>query len=143
MSTPIFHPTYSRTLCAGALLLALGACSFMGAAAPQQLEVHAMLGERELHGVGCMLANDSGRWTVVAPGRVTVVASRAPLSVDCLRQGAGSAAEQAESPAELARLDAHQRIAAEGARAYPATINVKLLPTVAAGPPLAVGSPLF
>src|SRR4051812_9225149 len=49
----------------------------------QQVEVHAILDHREVAGVGCLLANDFGRWFVVAPGRVTVVRSSKPLAVYC------------------------------------------------------------
>lgn len=59
----------------------------------QQVEVHTILDHREVTGVGCLLANDLGRWFVVAPGRVTVARSSKPLAVDCKRDGVGSADE--------------------------------------------------
>jgi hypothetical protein len=59
----------------------------------QQVEVHAILDHREVAGVGCLLANDVGRWFVVAPGRVTVIRSSKPLAVYCKRDGVGSADE--------------------------------------------------
>jgi hypothetical protein len=136
----------------GALALALGGCALFAVGGPQQLEVHALLDGREVTGVGCMLANDSGRWYVAAPGRVTVMRSRGALSVDCLREGAGSNADQAEAPAERARLTAHFLISADGGfhpgRAgadlfYPATLNVTMRAPPAAGSAPAVGSPVF
>lgn len=63
----------------------------------QQLEIHAILDHREVTGVGCVLSNAAGRWFVVAPGRVTVERSRSPLTIDCAREGAGSAVEVAQA----------------------------------------------
>ena len=63
----------------------------------QQLEIHAILDHREVTGVGCALSNAAGRWFVVAPGRVTVERSRSPLTIDCAREGAGSAVEVAQA----------------------------------------------
>ena len=82
-------------------LLALGAClagcvgsgGINGDSPDQQVEVHAILDHREVSGVGCLLANDIGRWFVVAPGRVTVTRSSKPLAVYCKRDGVGSADE--------------------------------------------------
>ena len=61
----------------------------------QQLEIHTILDHREVSGVGCVLSNAAGRWFVVAPGRVTVERSRSPLTIDCAREGAGSALDVA------------------------------------------------
>lgn len=63
----------------------------------QQLEIHTILDHREVTGVGCVLSNAAGRWFVVAPGRVTVERSRSPLTIDCARDGAGSAVEVAQA----------------------------------------------
>lgn len=87
-----------RIACALALAAATAGCVAAGADAPsQQLEVHAILGHREVAGVGCVLSNSAGRWFVVAPGRVTVERTRDPLTIDCAREGVGSAREQAQS----------------------------------------------
>jgi hypothetical protein len=92
---PGFHDMSSlifRTICAAALPLSLAACaSLTDDERQQQLEVHTILDHREVAGIGCVLSNDTGRWFVVAPGRVTVGRSSGPLVVDCARQGAGSA----------------------------------------------------
>jgi hypothetical protein len=89
----MFHP-YFRTACALALSAVLGGCVMAPAeTTQQQLEVHAILDHREVTGVGCVLSNAAGRWFVVAPGRVTVERSRSPLTIDCARDGAGSALE--------------------------------------------------
>jgi hypothetical protein len=142
-----------RIACLGALLLATGGCSLFDVNGPQQLEVHALFDGREVAGVGCMLANDNGRWYVALPARVTVVRSRGALSVDCLREGAGSIAEQAEAPLERSRLAAHLSIPADGGYhadgrigaglSYPATLNVVMQAPRAAGPVPAVASPVF
>lgn len=87
-----------RIACALALAAATAGCVVAGADAPsQQLEVHTILGHREVVGVGCVLSNSAGRWFVVAPGRVTVERTRDPLTIDCAREGVGSAREQAQS----------------------------------------------
>jgi hypothetical protein len=59
----------------------------------QQVEVHTILDHREVAGVGCLLANDIGRWFVLAPGRVTITRSSKPLAVYCKRDKVGSAEE--------------------------------------------------
>jgi hypothetical protein len=82
-----------RTLCALALMAAMSGCVTTPASTEQQLEVHTILDHREVAGVGCVLSNSAGRWFVVAPGRVTVVRTRAPLTVDCARADTGSARE--------------------------------------------------
>ncbi|RYE77343.1 MAG: hypothetical protein EOO80_10975, partial [Oxalobacteraceae bacterium] len=87
-----------RIACALALAAATAGCVVASADAPsQQLEVHTILGHREVVGVGCVLSNSAGRWFVVAPGRVTVERTRDPLTIDCAREGLGSAREQAYS----------------------------------------------
>jgi len=81
-----------------ALTLALGGCVMGSGESPsQQLEVHTILGHREVAGVGCVLSNSAGRWFVVAPGRVIVERTRDPLTIDCAREGVGSAREMAAS----------------------------------------------
>ena len=94
-----------RRMCAAAVPLVLAGCaSVMDGDREQQLEVHTILDHREVSGVGCVLANDAGRWFVVAPGRVTVARSKNPLTIDCARQGAGSAREQVTSRFEIGKL---------------------------------------
>jgi hypothetical protein len=66
-------------------------CATLTEPGQQQLELHTILDYREVAGIGCVLANDAGRWFVTAPGRVTVTRSARPLSVEC--GGAGSAHE--------------------------------------------------
>jgi hypothetical protein len=98
MSKPDFRLARARMLAAitTAIVTAITAgCATIDDAPTQQLEVHAILDHREVAGVGCVLSNPAGRWFVVAPGRVTVERSRAPLSIDCARDGAGNALELA------------------------------------------------
>ena len=91
---------FFRTACALALCTVTAGCVTAPAVAPtQQLEVHTILGHREVTGVGCVLSNAAGRWFVVAPGRVTVERSRSPLTIDCARDGTGSAREVADAHA--------------------------------------------
>jgi hypothetical protein len=91
---------YFRTACALALCTVTAGCVTAPPVAPtQQLEVHAILGHREVTGVGCVLSNAAGRWFVVAPGRITVERSRSPLTIDCARDGTGSAREVADAHA--------------------------------------------
>lgn len=91
---------YFRTACALALCTVMAGCVTTPSEAPtQQLEVHTILGHREVTGVGCVLSNAAGRWFVVAPGRVTVERSRSPLTIDCARDGTGAAREVADAHA--------------------------------------------
>jgi hypothetical protein len=91
---------YFRTACALALCTVMAGCVTAPSEAPtQQLEVHTILGHREVTGVGCVLSNAAGRWFVVAPGRVTVERSRSPLTIDCARDGTGRAREVADAHA--------------------------------------------
>jgi len=85
-----------RTACAFALCTVMAGCVTAPAEpTTQQLEIHTILDHREVTGVGCVLSNAAGRWFVVAPGRVTVERSRSPLTIDCAREGAGSARDVA------------------------------------------------
>jgi len=132
---------YFHTFCAAALALALGGCVMAGAEAPtQQLEVHTILGHREVAGVGCVLSNSAGRWFVMAPGRVTVERTRDPLSIDCAREGVGRAREQAAShnaslfdtdklignAAITLGMDAYLNRQAGDGVAYPSTLTVMM-----------------
>lgn len=132
---------YFHTLCAVALALALGGCVMAGSEAPtQQLEVHTILGHREVAGVGCILSNSAGRWFVMAPGRVTVERTRDPLSIDCAREGVGSAREQAAShnaslfdtdklignTAITLGMDGYLNRQAGDGVAYPATLTIMM-----------------
>ena len=80
-----------------AMLALLGGCVTNPASPLQQVEVRTVLDYREIGGVGCILSNDSGRWYVVAPARVSVTRSAQPLSVSCKKAGAGTAAEVVRS----------------------------------------------
>lgn len=88
-------------LLAGALLL--GACALQPSAPPQQIELHAMFGDRELIGVDCVVSNVQGRWPVVVPGRVTVRAS-APLKIECNRPRTAWQQEVVVDRPDLGRL---------------------------------------
>lgn len=87
-----------RTISTFALCTVMAGCVTAPAEpTTQQLEIHTILDHREVTGVGCVLSNAAGRWFVVAPGRVTVERSRSPLTIDCARDGAGSAVEVSQA----------------------------------------------
>jgi len=146
--------SYSRIACAFALTAFLAGCVITPTTTTQQLELHTILDHREVTGVGCVLSNGAGRWFVVAPGRVTVERTREPLSVDCAREGTGSAREQvAARPGS--RFDADRLIGnlivrtpldayfdrnAGASVAYPSIITVLMRPAQGrAGSPEASG----
>jgi hypothetical protein len=91
---------------ASALALAglLAGCATMTEPRQQLLELHTILEYREVAGVGCVLANEAGRWFVIAPGRVTVTRSAGPLSIECAREGTGSARELVASRFDTGKL---------------------------------------
>ena len=168
MSSPRFHGPRAR---APGVVLRLSAYLFAGLSAGlsgcasiddrpmQQLEVHTILDHREVAGVGCVLANGAGRWFVLTPGRVTVQRSRDPLTVDCAREGVGSAVEQASasSPSMLdtdkligkvvvaAGIDGYVRPFDGAAVSYQPTLTVLMRPakTPAASQGEEGGNPLF
>ncbi len=86
------------------LLAALGGCATLTESSQQLVELHTIAANREVAGVGCVLANDAGRWFVVAPGRVTIERSSDPLRVECAREGQGSATELVESRFDTGKL---------------------------------------
>jgi hypothetical protein len=105
-----------------------------GDSSKQQVEVHAILDNREVGGVGCLLANDLGRWFVVAPGRVTITRSSKPLAVYCKRDGVGSADEWWGAHYNANRLvgnilfSAGLRDVVENNYVYAATLTVTMRP---------------
>ncbi|TFW28379.1 hypothetical protein [Massilia horti] len=86
------------------LAAALGGCATLLDSSEQLVELHTILDNREVAGIGCVLANDAGRWFVVAPGRVTIVRSSTALTVDCARQGVGSSRELVDSRFSTGKL---------------------------------------
>jgi hypothetical protein len=144
-----------RIACAATALSCTAGCATLGDAdRRQQLEVHTILEHREVAGIGCVLTNDAGRWFVVAPGRVTVARSKAPLTVDCARPGSGSALEQVASRFDPNKMIGNVVISAgagylvdsrSGAGfAYPATLTVVMRgPQAANGGAPIEGTPLF
>lgn len=69
------------------LLACLHGCATLTEPNTQTIFVQPVEGYRPLANVGCLLANDAGRWYVNAPGRVTVTKRDWPLSVDCRKAG--------------------------------------------------------
>jgi hypothetical protein len=123
----------STYLLAGAAA-ALAGCATLTDSSQQLVELHAIADNREVAGVGCLLANDAGRWFVVAPGRVTIDRSAGPLAVDCAAQGVGRSSELVDSRFETGKLIGNVVISGglgylvdrhSGAGfAYPATLTV-------------------
>lgn len=122
-----------------ALPLVLGGCATVSdAPQQQQVELHAVLDYQEVGGVGCLLSNDLGRWFVVAPGRVTIARSAAPLVVQCKKEGAGMAQESFGSRPDAMSLMGNVIISAgmglivdrySGAGwSYPANLTVLMAP---------------
>jgi hypothetical protein len=139
-----------------ALLAAIGlsgcvtASGDAGDSTSQQVEVHAILDHREVSGVGCLLANDLGRWFVVAPGRVTITRSSKPLAVYCKRDGVGSADEWWGAHYQSNRLvgnilfSAGLRDYVESNYAYAGTLTVYMRPAKPGeGDASDHGSPVF
>ena len=74
---------------AGALALAaLGGCASLTDTNQQVVMLQTIQDNREITGAGCVLANDSGRWFVTSPGRVTIQRSPSDLWIDCKKGGA-------------------------------------------------------
>jgi hypothetical protein len=130
----------------------LAACVTAPDSTDQQVEVHAILEHREVAGVGCLLANDIGRWFVVAPGRVTVTRSSKPLAVYCKRDGVGSADEWWGPRYDNSRLIGNILITAgfgdyvERGYSYPTTLTVFMRapkPGEAESGPQDPGTPIF
>jgi hypothetical protein len=86
------------------LLAALGGCATLTDSSEQLVEVRTVAANQEVYGAGCVLSNDVGRWFVLAPGRVTITRSAAPLALDCARQGQGSASELVASRFDTGKL---------------------------------------
>ena len=120
-----------------------------GDSSAQQVEVHAILEHREVAGVGCLLANDFGRWFVMAPGRVTITRSSKPLAVYCKRDGVGSADEWWGARYDSNRLignilfTAGLRNYVENGYAYPATLTVFLHAPKKGDAEAEAGTPVF
>jgi hypothetical protein len=75
-----------------ALLASLAGCATITESAQQVLLVQTVQDNREIGGVGCVVANSEGRWFVTSPGRVAITRSAGKLWVDC-RKGEGSRGE--------------------------------------------------
>ncbi|SFV14736.1 hypothetical protein [Pseudoduganella namucuonensis] len=82
---------------ASAALVLLAGCGTLTESRDQQILVQTVLDHRPVDGVGCVLANDAGRWFVTTPARVVVRKSAGPLRVDCRKEGAGGAEERVDS----------------------------------------------
>lgn len=61
-------------------------CATLFDSTEQTVMVQTVLDHQQVSGIGCVLANDKGRWFVTSPGRATVRKSTQPLVVDCRRE---------------------------------------------------------
>jgi len=84
-----------RYLAIGILVINSG-CATLTESNQQEVLVQTVQDHRMQPGVGCVLANDVGRWFVTTPARVTIRKSCAALQVDCKKAGACWAVESFE-----------------------------------------------
>ncbi|HAT30817.1 MAG TPA: hypothetical protein DCW29_08190 [Janthinobacterium sp.] len=80
-----------------AALTLVGGCATLTESNQQTLTVQTIEDHHAVAGVGCILANDVGKWFIMAPGRVTIQKSAGRLRVDCRKDSAGSASEEIAS----------------------------------------------
>lgn len=66
----------------------LAGCGTIAGSTDQMVLVQTIYDNRELHGAGCVISNDMGKWFVTTPGRIIIRKSEAPLAVDCKKPGA-------------------------------------------------------
>ena len=98
------HAAMSRLIPAALLLACLQGCATVSEPLTQTIYVQAVEGHRAVANVGCLLANDAGRWYVNAPGHVTVAKRAWPLSVDCKKAGSAAGYEVVASHANAGAL---------------------------------------
>ena len=99
-----FPPAMLRTVSALLVVAALSGCATVTEPTTQTILVQAVEGNRPIANVGCLLANDAGRWYVNAPGRVKVARRAWPLSVDCKKEGGSAGYEVIASRANATAL---------------------------------------
>ena len=105
MGMPNFFPSAMlRTFSALLVVAALSGCATVTEPTTQTILVQAVEGNRPVASVGCLLANDAGRWYVNAPGRVKVAKRAWPLSVDCKKEGGSAGYEVFASRANATAL---------------------------------------
>lgn len=75
----------NRAACAALAATMLAGCATLTESTEQVVTVQTVLDHQQVSGIGCVLSNDTGRWFVTSPGRVTVHKSTQPLVVDCRR----------------------------------------------------------
>lgn len=64
-------------------MAALSGCATITESSEQYVMVVTVLDHQQVGGIGCVLANDAGRWFVTSPGRTQIKKSTKPLTVDC------------------------------------------------------------
>lgn len=86
-----------RGVSGAVLVVLLAGCATLTESTQQQVLVQTVQDNREVFNVGCILYNDVGKWFVTTPGRIVIQKSRAPLRVDCKKEGAGAGYEKINS----------------------------------------------
>lgn len=104
MGMNYFEPAMLRHLSAILVVATLTGCATVTEPATQTILVQTVQDNRPVANVGCLLANDAGRWYVNAPGRVKVTKRAWPLSVDCRKEGGSAGYEVIASRANAAAL---------------------------------------
>lgn len=104
MTTAVDNMAIFKRLVAALALAALGGCATISEPDQQMVLVQTIQDNREVAGIGCVLANDAGRWFVTTPGRVSVRKSAGKLWVDCKRSGAGVGQDVVDSRANAGAL---------------------------------------
>lgn len=78
-----FQRALPRAALTAFLATSLAGCATLTESTEQYVMVQTVLDHQQVAGVGCVLANDAGRWFVTSPGRVRIRKSTQPLAVDC------------------------------------------------------------
>ncbi len=105
MTKPLRARSQLLALPIGLIVLAsLGGCATLTESNQQTLLLQTIQDNREIGGVGCVLSNKLGRWFVMSPGRVTVQRSLGELTIDCRKDGVGSATESVRSRASTSAI---------------------------------------
>jgi hypothetical protein len=79
-----------KRMAAALAMAAAGGCATLTDSNQQVVALQTIQDNREVAGVGCVLANQAGRWFVTSPGRVNIQKSVGDLWIDCKKDGASA-----------------------------------------------------
>jgi hypothetical protein len=71
----------------GLAVVLIAGCASVAGEKVQPITVQTVLENKEVAGVGCTLANDTGKWFVTSPASVMVHKSTGDLTIDCAKDG--------------------------------------------------------